>query len=48
MIELNLSMKQKLLTDIKNRFVVAKAQRRGEGWIGSLGLADVDYFIWNG
>ena len=29
------------LTDIENRLVVAK----GEGWIGSLGLADTNHYI---
>ena len=32
----------KRFTDIENRLGV------GEGWIGSLGLADVNYYIWNG
>ena len=37
------------LTDIENRFVIAEGNGRvGEGWIGSLGLADANYYIWNG
>ena len=32
------------LTDIENRLVVAK-RKTGEGWIGSLGLADANYYI---
>ena len=39
----NLSMKQKQTqkTGLENRLVVAK----GEGWTGSLGLADANYYI---
>ena len=36
------------LTDIENRLVVIKGERVGEGWIGSLGLADANYYIENG
>ena len=37
------------LTDIENRFVIAEGNGSvGEGWIGSLGLADANYYIWNG
>ena len=32
--------------DIENRLVVAKGEGMGEGWIGSLGLADAKYYIW--
>ena len=31
------------LIDIENRLVVAKGE--GEGWTGSLGLADANYYI---
>ena len=31
-------------TDIGNRLVVAKG-KTGEGWVGSLGLADANYYI---
>ena len=31
--------------DIKNRFVVTKREGVGEGRIGSLGSADVNYYI---
>ena len=34
--------------DIENRFVVAKGEGVGEGRIGSLGLAETNYYIWNG
>jgi len=27
--------------------VVAKGKREGVGWIGSLGLVDTDYCLWN-
>ena len=37
----NLSTKQNRLTDIENRLIVAK----WEGWMGSLGLADANYYI---
>ena len=39
---MKLFMKQRI-TDLENRFVVAK----GEGYIGSLGLADTNYYIQN-
>jgi len=39
---LNLSRKRNRLTDIENRLVVAKGV--GEGWIGSLGLAEAGYY----
>jgi len=32
--------------DMEKRFVVAKGEREGVGWTGSLGLADVNYCIW--
>ena len=34
------------LTDLENTLVVAKGD--GEGWIGSLGLADANYYTENG
>ena len=36
--------KQKQM-DIENRLVVAKGERSGEYWIGSLVLADVNYYL---
>ena len=33
------------LTDIENRLVVAKGEGEGEGWTGSLGLVDANYYI---
>ena len=39
---LNLSMKQKQNQNIENRLAVAK---REEGRTGSLGLADINYYI---
>ena len=42
---MNLSTKQKRLTDIKNRLVVAKGEGEGLGWTGSLGLVDENYYI---
>ena len=29
------------------RLVVAKGEEKGEGWIGSLGLVDANYYIQN-
>ena len=42
---MNLSMEKKIM-DLENRLVVAEGEVEGEGvgWIGSLGLIDVDYF----
>ena len=39
---------QNRLTDIENRLVVVKGEGGGEGWTGSLGLADANYCIQNG
>ena len=33
------------LTDIENRLVVAKGKGVGKGKIGSLGLADANYYL---
>ena len=34
------------LTDVENKLVVAKKEEKvGEGWIGSLGLVDANYYI---
>ena len=34
------------LTDVENRFVIAEGNGSvGEGWTGSLGLADANYYI---
>ena len=35
-------------TDIEKRLVVAKGEDGWRGWIWSLGLADVNYYIENG
>ena len=42
------SIKSKCETDLENRLVVAKGERVGEGWSGSLGSTDANYFIQNG
>ena len=34
--------------NIENRLVIAKGQREGVGWTGSLELVDANYCIWNG
>ena len=46
---MNLSTERKLM-DLENRLVVAKGKADWEGveWIGSLGLIDADYCLWNG
>jgi len=41
---MDLSIKQKRLTDIENRLVVAK-EREGVRWTGSLELVDANYCI---
>ena len=38
---------EKKLIDLENRPVVAKGEGEGVGWIGSLGLIDADYCLWN-
>ena len=47
---MNLATKQKQTHRHReqNRLVVAKEEGGGEGWIGSLGLADTNYYITNG
>ena len=45
MAQMNLSTEKKIM-DLENRLVVAKGQ--GVGWIGSLGLTDATYCLWNG
>ena len=44
---MNLSTEKKIM-DMENRPVVAKGERKGGGWIGSLGLIEADYCLWNG
>ena len=39
---------EKKIMDLENRLVVAKGEGEGVGWIGSLGLIDADYCLWNG
>ena len=45
MAQMNLSIEKKII-DLENRLVVAKGE--GVGWIGSLGLIDANYCLWNG
>ena len=47
MAQRNLSTENKIM-DLENRPVVAKEEGEGIGWIGSLGLIDTDYWLWNG
>ena len=47
MAQRNLSTEKKIM-DLENRLVVAKGEEKGVGWIGSLGLIDADYCLWNG
>ena len=44
---MNLSTEKKIM-DMENRLVVAKGEREGVGWIGSLGLIDANYCLRNG
>ena len=39
---------EKNLMDLVNRLVVAKGEREGVGWTGSLGLIDANCCLWNG
>ena len=47
MAQINLSTEKELM-DLENRLVVAKGQRKGMGWTGSLGLEDTKHRFWNG
>ena len=40
-----LSTKQKHISDMENRRVVAGGMGEEEGWTGSLGLIDANYYI---
>jgi len=44
---MNLSTEKKIM-DLENRLVVAKGEGEEGGWIGSLGLIDANYCLWNG
>ena len=44
---MNLS-KEKKIMDLDNRLVIAKGEGEGVEWIGSLGLMDENYCLWNG
>ena len=44
---MNLSTEKKIM-DLEMRLVVTKGEVEGVGWIGNLGLIDVDYCLWNG
>ena len=44
---MNLSTKNKI-TDLENRLVVANGEGEVVGLMGSLGLIDADYCLWNG
>ena len=39
---------EKKTMGLENRLVVAKGEGEAVGWIGSLGLIDTDYCLWNG
>ena len=47
MAHMNLSTEKKIM-DMEYRFVVAKGEWEGVGGIGSLGLIDANYCLWNG
>ena len=47
MAQRNFSTEKKIM-DLENRLVVAKGEGEGVGWIGSLGLIDTNYCLWNG
>ena len=46
MAQMRLSTEKEIM-DLENRFVVAKGEREGVGGIGSLGLMDANYCLWN-
>ena len=39
---------EKKIMDLEKRLAVAKGEGEGAGWMGSLGLIDADYCLWNG
>ena len=45
MAQINLCTEKKIM-DMENRLLFAKGE--GVGWIGSLGLMDANYCLWNG
>ena len=45
--QMNLSTEKKIM-DLENRLVVAKGEEKGMEQIGSLGLIDANYCLWNG
>ena len=45
MAQMNLPTKQERLTDMENRFIVAKGETEGVGWTGSLGLVNANYYV---
>ena len=47
MAQVNLSTEKNIM-DMEKRLVVAKGEEEGVGWIGSLGIIDADYCLWNG
>ena len=47
MAQRKLSTEKKIMV-LENRHVVAKGKGEGLGWIGSLGLMDVNVCLWNG
>ena len=44
---MNFSTENKIM-DLQNRLVVAKGEEERVGWLGSLGLIDKNYYLWNG
>ena len=47
MAQMNLSTEKKIM-DLENRLVVAKGEGEEVGCLGSLGLIDTNYCLWNG
>ena len=47
MAQMNVSTEKKIM-DLEDKLVVAKGEGLGVTWIGSLGLIEADYCLWNG
>ena len=44
---MNLSTEKKIM-ELQNRLVIAEGEGKGVGLLGTLGLTDTNYCLWNG